>query len=153
MPETIYSDDYTRLVLFRSRQWTAGDVSMAWCGGLSFDIAIAALRSSVIPAAVLLVVLLLAGGSWPLLMALLGPIVYVISYSWQAHRDPDRTPLNGAKAGNAALRGIGPTKRRRLRRAYRAQPKNLLGFGHNLEPTEIHWQVILFSPTDIAEDS
>lgn len=142
----IFTDDYTRLVNFRSRQWTVGDVSMAWCGGLAFDIALSAGRTALPVLAGVFVVLLCMGGSWPLLVTLLAPVVFGIAYYLQAHRDPDQAPLRTANRGQLALRGLGTGQRRALRRGFHRQPRSLLDLGHNHEPELIDWQVVLYSP-------
>ena len=137
--QVIYSDDYTRLFTYQSRQFTAGDLSLKAINGVQWN---AALPAAVIAAAVTVVT---AAGLWivgfsPWWSALLLPVPALVVYVRMAK---DR-------AG-----GLTESEKLRLAWNYRySQPREVLGLAENTEPTDFAWDVIFWlppvQPTDIG---
>ena len=129
--QVIYSDDYTRLFTYQSRQFTAGDLSLKAINGVQWN---AALPAAVIAAAVTVVT---AAGLWvvgfsPWWSALLLPVPALVVYVRMAK---DR-------AG-----GLTESEKLRLVWNYRySQPREVLGLGENTEPTDFAWDVTFWVP-------
>ena len=129
--QVIYSDDYTRLFTYQSRQFTAGDLSLKAINGVQWN---AALPAAVIAAAVTVVT---AAGLWivgfsPWWSALLLPVPALVVYVRMAK---DR-------AG-----GLIESENLRLAWNYRySQPREVLGLAENTEPTDFAWDVIFWLP-------
>ena len=129
--QVIYSDDYTRLFTYQSRQFTAGDLSLKAINGVQWN---AALPAAVIAAAVTVVT---AAGLWiigfsPWWSALLLPVPALVVYVRMAK---DR-------AG-----GLIESENLRLAWNYRySQPREVLGLAENTEPTDFAWDVIFWVP-------
>ena len=129
--QVIYSDDYTRLFTYQSRQFTAGDLSLKAINGVQWN---AALPAAVIAAAVTVVT---AAGLWivgfsPWWSALLLPVPALVVYVRMAK---DR-------AG-----GLTESEKLRLAWNYRySQPREVLGLAENTEPTDFAWDVIFWVP-------
>jgi len=129
--QVIYSDDYTRLFTYQSRQFTAGDISLKAINGVQWN---AALPAAVIAAAVTVVT---AAGLWivgfsPWWSALLLPVPALVVYVRMAK---DR-------AG-----GLIESENLRLAWNYRySQPREVLGLAENTEPTDFAWDVIFWVP-------
>ena len=129
--QVIYSDDYTRLFTYQSRQFTAGDLSLKAINGVQWN---AALPAAVIAAAVTVVA---AAGLWvvgfsPWWSALLLPVPALVVYVRMAK---DR-------AG-----GLTESEKLRLAWNYRySQPREVLGLEENTEPTDFAWDVIFWLP-------
>ena len=129
--QVIYSDDYTRLFTYQSRQFTAGDLSLKAINGVQWN---AALPAAVIAAAVTVVT---AAGLWvvgfsPWWSVLLFPVPALVVYVRMAK---DR-------AG-----GLTESEKLRLAWNYRySQPREVLGLAENTEPTDFAWDVIFWLP-------
>ena len=129
--QVIYSDDYTRLFTYQSRQFTAGDLSLRAINGVQWN---AALPAAVVAVAV---TVLTAIGLWvvgfsPWWSVLLLPVPALVVYVRMAK---DR-------AG-----GLTESEKLRLAWNYRyRQPREVLGLAENTEPTDFAWDVIVWIP-------
>ena len=129
--QVIYSDDYTRLFTYQSRQFTAGDLSLKAINGVQWNAAV--------PAAVIAVSVTVAtaAGLWvvgfsPWWSALLLPVPALVVYVRMAK---DR-------AG-----GLTESEKFRLAWNYRySQPREVLGLAENTEPTDFAFDVIFWVP-------
>ena len=129
--QVIYSDDYTRLFTYQSRQFTAGDLSLKAINGVQWN---AALPAAVIAVAATVVTAigLWVGGFSPWWSVLLFPVPALVVYVRMAK---DR-------AG-----GLTESEKLRLAWNYRySQPRDVLGLGENTEPTDFGWDVIFWLP-------
>lgn len=127
----IYSDDFTRVFAYQSRQYTLGDLSLRKVGGIQWD--------ATLPA--LLVGLLTAGTAWLLLLPL------GVSGWWSL--PVALVPLLPVYVRMAKERGAGLTETQKLhlRIHFRfRQPREVLGMTVNTEPGEFTWDAILWQP-------
>jgi len=127
----IYSDDYTRLFTYQSRQFTIGDLSLRAIGGVQWNAAAPAgaiaLASTVLSALALWVVGLVPW--WSLLVV---PAPAVVVY------------VRMAKDRRGGLTEI---EKHRLAFNFRyRQPREFLGLTADTEPTDFRWDVILWVP-------
>jgi len=130
--QVIYSDDYTKLFTYQSRQFTAGDISLKAINGVQWNAAIPAAAAGVTVTTVFAVMLWVLGFS-PWWSALILPVPTLIVYVRMAK---DR-------AG-----GLTESEKIRLAWNYRyRQPRELLGLGENAEPTHFTWDVIFWEPS------
>lgn len=129
--DVIYSDDYTRVVVYQSRQFTLGDLSLAAINGLQWDAlprAIGAAFAASIPTGALLLIL----GFNPWFAALVFPVPLLTVYTRMAKE---------------RVGGLTEREKRKLRVNFRSrQPRELLGLSSNTEPTSFTWSVILYTP-------
>ena len=130
--QVIYSDDYTKLFTYQSRQFTAGDLSLKAINGVQWNAALPAAAVS-------------GDGHRCLRCRRCGcsgcrrggrccsfPVPALVVYVRMAK---DR-------AG-----GLTETEKLRLAWNYRyRQPREVLGLGENTEPTDFAWDVILWEP-------
>jgi hypothetical protein len=129
--EVIYSDDYTRLFTYQSRQFTAGDLSLKAIKGVQWNAAVpAAIIASactVLGAAALWVL-----GLSPWWSLLLFPVPALVVYARMAK---DRSG------------GLTESEKHRLAWNFRyRQPREVLGLSENTEPTDFTWDVIFWTP-------
>lgn len=138
--EVIYSDNYTRVVVYQSRSFTIGDISLAVIGGIQWNAALPALVRSLLIASPFAVLLPLLGHSllWALWAILIPPVPAAVIY-WRLAKE---------RQG-----GLSEPQRRKLRRNHRSQPRHLLGLAQDTEPTSFNWQLILFEPPVSQRDS
>ena len=127
----IYSDDYTRLFTYQSRQFTIGDLSLRSINGVQWNAAVPAggiaAASTVVAAAGLWV---LGLSPWWSLLVL--PVPALVVYVRLAK---DRTG------------GLTETEKRRLAWNFRyRQPRRFLGLAADREPGDFTWDVILWTP-------
>jgi len=135
--QVIYSDDYTKLFTYQSRQFTAGDISLKAINGVQWN---AALPAAVVGGAATIVIALMLWvlGLSPWRSALVVPVSTLVVYVRMAK---DR-------AG-----GLTETEKLRLVWNYRyRQPREVLGLGEDTEPTDFAWDVILWEPSIRAVD-
>lgn len=133
--EAIWSDDYTRLARHESRSFNAGDMSLAFIGGVAWGATgVAASRTFkvwlprlILPAAA---VLWLAGAS-PFLALLLVPIVVIVEYV-RATKERDS--------------GLTLAEEIAIRKLAKSLPTTVVGWTADSEPHEIDWHVIMFVP-------
>ena len=129
--QVIYSDDYTRLFTYQSRQFTAGDLSLRAINGVQWN---AALPAAVVAVAVTVgtAIGLWVVGFSPWWSVLLFPVPALVVYVRMAK---DR-------AG-----GLTESEKLRLAWNYRySQPREVLGLAENTEPTDFAWEVIFWLP-------
>lgn len=127
----IYSDDYTRLFTYQSRQFTIGDLSLRSINGVQWNAAGPAGAIAVATTVVAAVALWVVGLSpwWSLLVL---PVPALVVYVRLAK---DRTG------------GLTETEKRRLAWNFRyRQPRVFLGLAADTEPGGFTWDVILWSP-------
>ena len=129
--QVIYSDDYTRLFTYQSRQFTAGDLSLKAINGVQWNAAVPAAVIAV-AATVVTALGLWVGGFSPWWSVLLFPVPALVVYVRMAK---DR-------AG-----GLTESEKLRLAWNYRySQPREVLGLAENTEPTDFAWDVIFWLP-------
>ena len=129
--QVIYSDDYTRLFTYQSRQFTAGDLSLKAINGVQWNAALPAAVIAVAATVVTAIGLWVVGFS-PWWSALLLPVPALVVYVRMAK---DR-------AG-----GLTESEKLRLAWNYRySQPREVLGLAENTEPTDFAWDVIFWLP-------
>ena len=129
--QVIYSDDYTRLFTYQSRQFTAGDLSLKAINGVQWNAALPAAAIGVTVTVTGAIVLWVVGFSlwWSLLLF---PVSALVVYVRMA-RD---------RAG-----GLTEAEKLRLVWNFRyRQPREVLGLAENTEPTDFAWDVILWQP-------
>ncbi len=138
--EVIYSDNYTRVVVYQSRSFTIGDISLAVIDGIQWNAALPALVRSLLIASPFAVVFPLLGDNllWALWAILIPPVPAAVIY-WRLAKE---------RQG-----GLSEPQRRKLRRNHRSQPRHLLGLAQDTEPTSFNWQLILFEPSVSQRDS
>lgn len=127
----IYSDDYTRLFTYQSRQFTIGDLSLQAINGVQWNAAgpagAIAVASTVVAAAGLWV---LGLSPWWSLLVL--PLPAVVVYVRLAK---DRTG------------GLTETEKHRLALNFRyRQPRTFFGLAADTEPGDFTWDVIFWAP-------
>jgi len=133
--QIIYSDDYTKLFTYQSKQFTAGDLSLRAINGVqwnAFGPAAIIAAAATVGAALLM---WLAGLSpwWALLMF---PLPLVVVY----------VRLAKERSG-----GLTESEKHRLAWNFRyRQPRELLGLAENTEPTDFVWDVIFWVPPPAA---
>ena len=133
--QVIYSDDYTKLFTYQSRQFTAGDISLRAINGIQWN---------AVPAAVIITAAVTAatvGGMW-----LVG-----LSGWWALLVFP--VPLVVVYVRMAKDRSGGLTEAEKYRLALHAryrQPKEFLGLARNTEPTDFTFDVILWTPPPVT---
>lgn len=129
--QVIYSDDYTRLFTYQSRQFTAGDLSLKAINGVQWNAALPAAATAVVVGVVTALGLWLVGIS-PWWSVLLLPAPLLVVYLRMAK---DR-------AG-----GLTESEKLRLSWNFRySQPRDVLGLAENTEPTDFSWDVIFWQP-------
>lgn len=129
--ELIYSDDYTRVVDYQSRQFTVGDLSLAAINGVQWNAVPPALTAAATWTAPTVVLLLLVGLS-PWFAALVFPAPLIVVYT---------------RTAKERIHGLTEREKRRLRRNFRTrQPTELLGLAADTEPKEFAWSVITYTP-------
>jgi hypothetical protein len=129
--QVIYSDDYTRLFTYQSRQFTAGDLSLKAINGVQWNAAV--------PAAVIAAVLTVvsAAGLW----------VLGLSPWWSVLFFPVPALVVYVRMAKDRSGGLTESERHRLAWNFRyRQPREVLGLGENTEPTDFAWDVILWVP-------
>jgi uncharacterized membrane protein len=129
--QVIYSDDYTKLFTYQSRQFTAGDISLRAINGVQWNAAL--------PAAVV-------GGAATIIIALM---LWVLGLSpwWSALVVPVSTLAVYVRMAKDRAGGLTETEKLRLAWNYRyRQPREVLGLGEDTEPTDFAWDVILWEP-------
>lgn len=131
----IYSDDYTRLFAYQSRQFTVGDLSLRAINGVQWNAAVPAggiaAATTVVAAAALWAVGL---SPWWSLLVLPAPtlVVYV-------RLAKDRTG------------GLTETEKRRLAWNFRyRQPRAFLGLAADVECVDFTWDVILWTAPQLS---
>ena len=133
--EIIYSDDFTRVVSYQSRQFTLGDISLAAINGLQWNAvpsAVGTAAALAVPPAALLWLL----GLSPIWALLVPPIPALVIY------------LRGAKERRG---GLSEREKRQLRRNARRQPKHLLGMARDTEATSFRWHITLYEPAPASQ--
>ena len=136
--QVIYSDDYTRLFTYQSRQFTAGDLSLKAINGVQWN---AALPAAVIAAAVTAVT---AAGLW------------VVGFSpwWSVLGFPVPALVVYVRMAKDRAGGLTESEKLRLAWNYRySQPREVLGLGENTEPIDFTWDVIFWLPPTDASTS
>ena len=129
--QVIYSDDYTKLFTYQSRQFTAGDLSLKAINGVQWNTALPAVVIGAAAAVVSALALWVVGLS-PWWSVLLFPVPTVVVYVRMAK---DR-------AG-----GLTESEKLRLAWNYRySQPREVLGLKENTEPTDFTLDVIFWQP-------
>ena len=129
--EVIYSDDYTRLFMYQSRQFTAGDLSLRAINGVQWNAALPAVVIAIGCSAGCAAGLWVLGLS-PWWSVLLFPVPALVVYVRMAK---DRTG------------GLTESEKHRLAWNFRyRQPREVLGLAENTEPTDFAWDVILWVP-------
>lgn len=132
----IYSDDYTRLFTYQSRQFTIGDLSLRSINGVQWNAAVPAgviaLACTVVAAAALWLV-----GFSPWWSLLVLPVPAVLVYVRMAK---DRSG------------GLTEGEKYRLAWNFRyRQPRRFLGLAADTEPGDFVWDVVLWTPPDRAQ--
>ena len=136
--QVIYSDDYTKLFTYQSRQFTAGDLSLKAINGVQWNAALPA------AAATATVTVLCAAALWvlgvsPWWSVLLLPVPALVVY----------VRLAKDRAG-----GVTETDKLRLAWNYRySQPREILGLTENTEPTDFELDAIFWIPPARASGS
>jgi hypothetical protein len=129
--QIIYSDDYTKLFTYQSRQFTAGDLSLKAINGVQWNAAVPAVVIGAAAAVVSMVALWFVGLS-PWWSVLLFPVPTLVVYVQMAK---DRTG------------GLSELEKLRLALNYRySQPREVLGMQENTEPTDFTLDVIFWLP-------
>ncbi len=129
--QVIYSDDYTKLFTYQSRQFTAGDLSLKAINGVQWN---AALPAAAIAATVTVVTAtaLWVLGISPWWSVLLFPVPALVVYVRMAKE----------RAG-----GLTESEKLRLALNFRyRQPREVLGLAENTEPTDFTMDVIFWVP-------
>jgi len=129
--QVIYSDDYTRLFTYQSRQFTAGDLSLKAINGVQWNAAL--------PAAVIATVLTVVGAA----------ALWVLGLSpwWSVLFFPVPALLVYVRMAKDRSGGLTESEKHRLAWNFRyRQPREVLGLGENTEPTDFAWDVILWVP-------
>ena len=129
--QVIYSDDYTRLFTYQSRQFTAGDLSLKAINGVQWN---AALPAAVIAVAATVVT---AIGLW------------VVGFSpwWSVLGFPVPALVVYVRMAKDRAGGLTESEKFRLAWNYRySQPREVLGLAENTEPTDFAWDVIFWLP-------
>ena len=122
--QVIYSDDYTKLFTYQSRQFTAGDLSLKAINGVQWNAALPAVVIGAAAAVVSAMALWVVGLS-PWWSVLLFPVPTLVVYVRMAK---DR-------AG-----GLSELEKLRLAWNYRySQPREVLGLRENTEPPTSAW--------------
>lgn len=127
----IYSDDYTRLFTYQSRQFTIGDLSLRKINGVQWNAAAPAGAIAVASTLVAAAALWAVGLSpwWSLLVL---PVPALVVYLRLAK---DRTG------------GLTETEKHRLAWNFRyRQPRRFIGLAADREPHDFAWDVILWTP-------
>jgi hypothetical protein len=129
--QVIYSDDYTRLFTYQSRQFTAGDLSLKAINGVQWNAAV--------PAAVIAAVLTIASAA--------GLWVLGLSPWWSVLFLPVPALVVYVRMAKDRSGGLTESEKHRLVWNFRyRQPREVLGLGENTEPTDFAWDVILWVP-------
>ena len=129
--QVIYSDDYTKLFTYQSRQFTAGDLSLVAINGAQWNAAL--------PAAVIgvMVIILTATPLW----------VVGLSPWWSMLLFPVPTVVVYARLAKDRAGGLSELEKLRLAWNYRySQPREVLGLQENTEPTDFTLDVIFWLP-------
>ena len=119
--QVIYSDDYTRLFTYQSRQFTAGDLSLKAINGVQWN---AAVPAAVIAAAVTVVT---------------AAVLWVVGFSswWAVLLFPVPALVVYVRMAKDRAGGLTESEKLRLAWNYRySQPRDVLGLGENTEPTD-----------------
>lgn len=129
--QVIYSDDYTKLFTYQSRQFTAGDLSLVAINGAQWNAAL--------PAAAI-GVLVIIGSAVPLWLVGLSPW-------WSVLLFPVPTLVVYVRLAKDRSGGLSEFERMRLAWNYRySQPREVLGLAENTEPTDFTMDVIFWVP-------
>ena len=129
--QVIYSDDYSKLFTYQSRQFTAGDLSLKAINGVQWNAALPAVVIGTAAAVVSAMALWVVGLS-PWWSVLLFPVPTLVVYVRMAK---DRTG------------GLSELEKLRLAWNYRySQPREVLGLQENTEPTDFTLDVIFWLP-------
>ena len=129
--QVIYSDDYTKLFTYQSRQFTAGDISLKAINGVQWNAAL--------PAAAIAITITIITTA----------ILWLVSLSpWWSILLLPVTAL-GVYVRLARERAGGLTESEKLRLAWNhryRQPREVLGLAENTEPTDFAWDIIFWMP-------
>jgi hypothetical protein len=129
--QVIYSDDYTRLFAYQSRQFTAGDLSLKAINGVQWNAAVPAIVVAIGCSTGCAAVLWVLGLS-PWWSVLLFPVPALVVYVRMAK---DRSG------------GLTEAEKHRLAWNFRyRQPREVLGLAENTEPTDFAWDAIFWVP-------
>ena len=129
--QVIYSDDYTKLFTYQSRQFTAGDLSLKAINGVQWN---AALPAAVIAVAV---TVFSAGALWSI----------GLSLWWAVLVPPLAAVIVYARLAKDRAGGLTESEKVRLAWNYRySQPRNVLGLAEDTEPADFAWDVIFWVP-------
>ena len=129
--QVIYSDDYTKLFTYQSRQFTAGDLSLKAINGVQWNAALPAAAIAATVTVVTATVLWVLGFS-PWWSVLLFPVPALVVYVRMAKE----------RAG-----GLTESEKLRLAVNFRyRQPREVLGLAENTEPTDFTMDVIFWVP-------
>lgn len=129
--QVIYSDDYTKLFTYQSRQFTAGDLSLKAINGVQWNAALPATAIAATVTVVTAAVLWVLGLS-PWWAVLLFPVPALVVYVRMAKE----------RAG-----GLTESEKIRLALNFRyRQPREVLGLDENIEPTDFTLDVIFWVP-------
>lgn len=129
--QVIYSDDYTRLFTYQSRQFTAGDLSLKAINGVQWNAALPALVIATVLTVACAAALWVLGLS-PGWSVLLFPVPSLVVYVRMAK---DRSG------------GLTEAEKHRLAWNFRyRQPREVLGLAENTEPTDFAWDAIFWVP-------
>ena len=129
--QVIYSDDYTRLFTYQSRQFTAGDLSLKAINGVQWNAALPAAAIAAVVGVLTAVGLWVVGLS-PWWSVLLLPVPLLVVY----------LRLAKDRAG-----GLTESEKFRLAWNFRySQSRDVLGLAENTEPTDVTWDVIFWVP-------
>jgi hypothetical protein len=136
--QVIYSDDYTRLFTYQSRQFTAGDLSLKAINGVQWNAAVPAAATAAA------VTMLTAAGLW------------VVGFSpwWSVLGFPVPALVVYLRMAKDRAGGLTESEKLRLAWNYRySQPREVLGLGENTEPADFAWDVIFWLPPTDASTS
>lgn len=128
--QVIYSDDYTRLFTYQSRQFTAGDLSLKVINGVQWNAALpAALIATGCAVACAAALWVLGLSLWWSLLVL--PVPALVVY---------------VRLAKERTGGLTESEKHRLAWNFRyRQPREVLGLSENTEPTDFTWDVILWT--------
>ena len=129
--QVIYSDDYTKLFTYQSRQFTAGDLSLKAINGVQWNAALPA------AAAAVTVTVLCAAALW----------VLGVSPWWSVLLVPVQALVVYVRLAKDRAGGVTETEKLRLAWNYRySQPREFLGLTENTEPTDFELDAIFWIP-------
>ncbi|OYN97091.1 hypothetical protein B0O41_3629 [Propionibacteriaceae bacterium ES.041] len=127
------SSDYTRLKQRENKLWEFGGIAIP--GGLSTVRAAVGGGFFVVGAAIAAIVGRLVGSPIVSVIGMVAAVLAgVIGYFWAGRPSEDRMTL--------------PQRMAVLADYTFAQPRRISGFSRDSEPDQIHWQAIIWEPTD-----